>query len=175
VHVVECPRCHRAAKKGQTDSYSVSIDFHGAGQDRSEVLWACYASIGGNSPSSERRCESRRASRRCRRSGGFGAAAADVGDLALCAVRSVSLCRTQEFDQATVLSDSFPPMRGTVRIGGMNPTRSRARQLRRNPTNVERLLWQRLRFWQVDGYKFRRQQPLGNYILDFVCLQKDSS
>jgi very-short-patch-repair endonuclease len=54
----------------------------------------------------------------------------------------------------------------------MNPTRSRARQLRRNPTDVERLLWQRLRFWQVDDYKFRRQQPLGNYIVDFVCLQK---
>ncbi len=54
----------------------------------------------------------------------------------------------------------------------MNPTRSRARQLRRNPTDIERLLWQRLRFWQVDGYKFRRQQPVGNYIVDFVCLQK---
>ena len=54
----------------------------------------------------------------------------------------------------------------------MNPTRSRARQLRRSPTDVERLLWRRLRFWQVDGYKFRRQQPLGNYIVDFVCLQK---
>ena len=54
----------------------------------------------------------------------------------------------------------------------MNPTRSKARQLRRNPTDVERLLWQRLRFWQVDDYKFRRQQPLGNYIVDFVCLQK---
>ena len=54
----------------------------------------------------------------------------------------------------------------------MNPTRSRARRLRRNPTDVERLLWQRLRLWQVDDYKFRRQQPLGNYIVDFVCLQK---
>jgi very-short-patch-repair endonuclease len=54
----------------------------------------------------------------------------------------------------------------------MNPTRSRAGRLRRNPTDVERLLWQRLRLWQVDDYKFRRQQPLGNYIVDFVCLQK---
>src|SRR5687768_14893877 len=54
----------------------------------------------------------------------------------------------------------------------MDPRRSRARQLRRNPTDVERLLWQRLRFWQVDGHKFRRQQPLGVYIVDFVCLQK---
>jgi very-short-patch-repair endonuclease len=54
----------------------------------------------------------------------------------------------------------------------MNSTRSRARQLRRTATDVERLLWRRLRFWQVDGYKFRRQQPLANYIVDFVCLQK---
>ena len=54
----------------------------------------------------------------------------------------------------------------------MNPTRVRARRLRRNPTDVERLLWQRLRLWQVDDYKFRRQQPLGKYIVDFVCLQK---
>lgn len=26
--------------------------------------------------------------------------------------------------------------------------------------------------WQLDGYKFRRQQPIGNYIVDFVCLEK---
>ena len=50
--------------------------------------------------------------------------------------------------------------------------RSRARQLRKNPTDAERLIWQKLRFWQVDGCKFRRQQPLGRYIVDFVCLQK---
>ena len=54
----------------------------------------------------------------------------------------------------------------------MNVTRSRARQLRRNPTDVERLLWQKLRLWQVDGSKFRRQQPVGRYIVDFVCLEK---
>ena len=53
----------------------------------------------------------------------------------------------------------------------MDKTRLRARQLRRNPTEVERLLWQRLRFWQVGGFKFRRQQPLGNYIADFVCFE----
>ncbi len=37
---------------------------------------------------------------------------------------------------------------------------------------LERLLWQKLRYWQIDGCKFRRQQPLGHYIVDFVCLQK---
>jgi very-short-patch-repair endonuclease len=54
----------------------------------------------------------------------------------------------------------------------MDQSRSRARQLRKNPTDAERLLWQKLRFWQVDGRKLRRQQPLGGYIVDFVCLER---
>jgi very-short-patch-repair endonuclease len=54
----------------------------------------------------------------------------------------------------------------------MKQIRSRARALRNNPTEVEKLLWCPLRMWQLDGYKFRRQQPLGNYIVDFVCLEK---
>ena len=54
----------------------------------------------------------------------------------------------------------------------MDLIRARARALRRNPTDAERTLWNHLRFWQVDGYKFRRQQPLGKYIVDFVCLEK---
>jgi 5-methyltetrahydrofolate--homocysteine methyltransferase len=55
----------------------------------------------------------------------------------------------------------------------MNESRTRARQMRKNPTEAERLLWRRLRIWQVDGFKFRRQQPLGNYIVDFVCLESE--
>ncbi|MGH7875199.1 MAG: endonuclease domain-containing protein [Candidatus Binatia bacterium] len=54
----------------------------------------------------------------------------------------------------------------------MNKIRSQARVLRKNPTDAERLLWQKLRFWQVDGCKFRRQQSLGNFIVDFVCLER---
>ncbi|MBM4298225.1 MAG: endonuclease domain-containing protein [Deltaproteobacteria bacterium] len=54
----------------------------------------------------------------------------------------------------------------------MDTVRKRARALRQNATEVEKLLWRRLRMWQVDGYKFRRQQPIGNYIVDFVCLEK---
>jgi very-short-patch-repair endonuclease len=54
----------------------------------------------------------------------------------------------------------------------MNQLRTHARELRKNPTDAERLLWQKLRYWQVDGCKFRRQQPVGPYIVDFVCLQK---
>jgi very-short-patch-repair endonuclease len=54
----------------------------------------------------------------------------------------------------------------------MDKIRSQARSLRSNPTEVERLLWRHLRFWQLDGYKFRRQQPIGSYIVDFVCLER---
>ena len=55
-------------------------------------------------------------------------------------------------------------------MGGMNKFRARA--LRKNLTEAERSLWRELRFRQIGGYKFRRQQPLGGYIVDFVCLEK---
>lgn len=54
----------------------------------------------------------------------------------------------------------------------MEQIRLRARALRQNSTEVERQLWRHLRLWQLDGHKFRRQQPIGNYIVDFVCLEK---
>jgi very-short-patch-repair endonuclease len=62
------------------------------------------------------------------------------------------------------------PLAGEGRDGGME--RSRARRLRKNATDAERMLWQHLRLRQFAGYKFRRQQPLGNYFVDFVCLRK---
>ena len=47
-----------------------------------------------------------------------------------------------------------------------------ARQLRRNQTDAEKILWKHLRARQFCGLKFRRQYPIGNYIVDFVCLEK---
>jgi len=49
---------------------------------------------------------------------------------------------------------------------------NRAEQLRQNMTDAERALWRHLRSRQLSGHKFRRQQPLGPYIVDFVCLEK---
>jgi very-short-patch-repair endonuclease len=43
--------------------------------------------------------------------------------------------------------------------------------LRRQPTDAERVLWQRLRSQQL-GAKFRRQHPYLNYVLDLVCLEQ---
>ncbi len=48
----------------------------------------------------------------------------------------------------------------------------RARELRRNLTEAERKLWGRLRLRQIEGLKFRRQHPLGHYVVDFICLEK---
>ena len=47
-----------------------------------------------------------------------------------------------------------------------------ARELGREQTEAELILWSYLRNMQVDGTKFRRQHPIGNYIVDFVSLDK---
>ena len=46
-----------------------------------------------------------------------------------------------------------------------------ARTMRAAPTDAEHRLWQHLRVWRLPAFKFRRQQPLGKYIVDFVCLE----
>ena len=48
-------------------------------------------------------------------------------------------------------------------------TRGRARRLRREMTLPEVLLWQALRKQRLPGLRFRRQHPVGAYILDFFC------
>ncbi len=45
-----------------------------------------------------------------------------------------------------------------------------ARSLRSNPTDAESLLWGSLRKQQLDGFRFRRQHPIGPFIADFACL-----
>jgi very-short-patch-repair endonuclease len=48
----------------------------------------------------------------------------------------------------------------------------RARTFRKNMSNAEYKLWRELRLRQLDGARFRRQHPIGPYIVDFVCLDK---
>ena len=48
--------------------------------------------------------------------------------------------------------------------------RDRAKAMRSAPTDAEHRLWQILRAKRLAGYKFRRQMPLDDYIVDFVCL-----
>ena len=44
-----------------------------------------------------------------------------------------------------------------------------SKKLRNNSTLAEVLLWQELRAGQLEGFKFNRQKPLDNYIVDFYC------
>jgi very-short-patch-repair endonuclease len=78
-------------------------------------------------------------------------------------------------------------MWGRVGVGGLRKTsdvgilltdpeespmsREFARNLRKNLTDAERRLWASLKLRQFDGKKFRRQAPIGNYIVDFVCFE----
>ena len=76
--------------------------------------------------------------------------------------------------------DSPSPREGE---GGARPARAgrvrgysksilkRAKRLRRTMTDAERQLWRLLRSRQLEGAKFRRQQPIGNYVVDFACLE----
>ena len=45
----------------------------------------------------------------------------------------------------------------------------RARTLRQQNTEPEQLLWTALRNGQIGGLKFRRQYPIGPYVVDFYC------
>lgn len=47
--------------------------------------------------------------------------------------------------------------------------RTRARSLRRDLTDAERIIWNALRAHRLNGASFRRQTPVGPYIVDFVC------
>ncbi len=48
--------------------------------------------------------------------------------------------------------------------------KSRARAMRREPTEAERKLWYALRDRRMQALKFRRQAPIGPYIVDFLCI-----
>jgi very-short-patch-repair endonuclease len=47
-----------------------------------------------------------------------------------------------------------------------------ARKLRKNLTETEQYVWQRLRNKQLNGHRFRRQLMMGSYVVDFVCCEK---
>ncbi len=47
--------------------------------------------------------------------------------------------------------------------------KTHSRDLRRNMTEAEKLLWSRIRKKQIKGHQFYRQRIIGNYIVDFYC------
>jgi very-short-patch-repair endonuclease len=54
----------------------------------------------------------------------------------------------------------------------MDTALARRRALRGFATDAERLLWRLLRMRQFQGLKFRRQHPVGPYIVDFYCADR---
>lgn len=54
----------------------------------------------------------------------------------------------------------------------MNELNIKARELRKNQTSQEAKLWRLLRNKQYKKLPFKRQHPIGNYIVDFICLEK---
>ena len=52
------------------------------------------------------------------------------------------------------------------------PNRKRAKVMRAEPVQAEKIFWNLARNRQLNGYKFKRQVPVGPYIADFVCLER---
>jgi len=50
--------------------------------------------------------------------------------------------------------------------------KERRKELRKNQTETEKILWSRIKNKQIDAYKFFRQYSVGSYILDFYCPDK---
>src|SRR3984893_15361477 len=64
-------------------------------------------------------------------------------------------------------------VRGAPSMRGANEIKTqRARRLRTNSTKAELRLWRRLRSRSLCGHKFVRQEPIGPYIVDFVCREQ---
>ena len=71
----------------------------------------------------------------------------------------------------TIVNENRGEDRGSLysRWQGDREARTRARAIRGNPTEAESRLWRHIRQGQLGGHRFRRQQPIGNYIVDFYC------
>jgi very-short-patch-repair endonuclease len=84
------------------------------------------------------------------------------------------LCTRQRRDsQVKIAQDSTPPpLVGEGRGEGAAELRKFAKELRTNQTDCEKKIWTVLRDRRFEGIKFRRQQPIGPYIVDFVSFEQ---
>jgi very-short-patch-repair endonuclease len=71
------------------------------------------------------------------------------------------------------MTETPSPLAGEGRGEGVNVAASIkiARSLRRRMTDAEQALWQKLRNRRLEGHRFKRQVPLGSYIVDFICFE----
>ena len=66
---------------------------------------------------------------------------------------------------------TYPLSRLRERVGVRADAKANARDLRSRLTEAESLLWQQLRGRRFQGFKFRRQHPIGPYIVDFAAMR----
>jgi len=55
------------------------------------------------------------------------------------------------------------------KLFNLKPQKSARQNLRNRPTRSENIIWYYLRGSNLGGYKFRRQQGIGQYVVDFYC------
>lgn len=56
-----------------------------------------------------------------------------------------------------------------TRLYNRTSEKAKRQQLRRNMTKAEFIIWQKLKGKQLEGYKFRSQYSIGNFVVDFYC------
>ncbi|MEN9307004.1 MAG: hypothetical protein RL173_936 [Fibrobacterota bacterium] len=81
----------------------------------------------------------------------------------------VSKMETVGWDKEWGILDSPVDTQHSVLCAEEGVLRVYAKQMRSNQTEAETHLWQRLRAHRLDGLKFKRQKPIGRFIVDFVC------
>ena len=69
-----------------------------------------------------------------------------------------------------MLSNKSPYKKGGMFEGTSQLLFEKAKQFRNNMTGPEEILWMHLRNG-INGFKFRKQHPMGNYIVDLFCFK----
>ncbi len=90
---------------------------------------------------------------------------------------NLALAVSGEMEYVCAVRDANPPPLAGGVGGGVYTTRDpealeKAKELRKNLSKAEAKLWSVLKTGQLEGYKFRKQQPVGPFIVDFICNQK---
>jgi isoleucyl-tRNA synthetase/very-short-patch-repair endonuclease len=101
----------------------------------------------------------------------------------ICPVDQSGKFTNEIFDILSNFTAEIPPPASGGRLGGgflgsgrftsrKPESIEKAKELRKNQTEVEKKLWAALGKDQLEGYGFRRQHPVGSYIVDFACVEK---
>ena len=82
------------------------------------------------------------------------------------------------FIEEDKLRNAPQPPKGEQHWKTANPVlygllKEHTQRMRNRPTESEGLLWNALSGKNLDGYKFRRQHIIGEYIIDFICLKEN--